>query len=317
VESFYRGRTFKIVVGFSAGGGFDTYARLVARKLGDYIPGRPTVIVENMPGAGSLRAAQYVAILAPRNGAEMVVFIQGLILSARVGQQGVDFDPRTLNWIGNPLPENTVCAIRNDLGFTTFQQAAQSGRTLQFGAAGTGGESWYVPKILEAGGAGKWNLISGYDGSSKVRLAVEQGEVEGVCTTGMLQGSPYWFEGDSAIARLVLQTGKTRSPEAPNVPTWRELGLDASLAPIFDTAEALETIGRPFAMPPGVPADRVAAIRRAWLEAWKDPDILAAAAQARFDVNAQGHEQVEAGVRTIMALPESQVQQIKDIFALN
>jgi tripartite-type tricarboxylate transporter receptor subunit TctC len=316
VEGFYRGQSLKLIVGFGAGGGFDTYTRLVARKLGDYIPGRPTVVVENMAGAGSLRAAQYIASVAPRNGTEMAVFVPGLILGARVGQQGVDFDPRTLNWIGNPVPEKTVCTLRSDLGFATFQQAVQSGRTLPVGASGTGGENWYVPKLLEAAGLGKWNVVTGYDGTNKIRLAVEQGEVDGVCSTGLLQSTPHWFEGDPPFARLVLQTGKTRAAELPNVPTWRELGVETSLAAMYDTAEALDIIARPFAMPPGVPADRLAAVRRAWLEAWKDPDVVATATQARFDVAAQGHETIEAGVQTIMALPDSEVPRVRELFGL-
>ena len=120
-----------------------------------------------MPGAGGLLAANYIARRAPRDGSEMATFIQSLVLSARVGQSGVELDPRTINWIGNPTAEYTACAFRSDLGFTSFQQAAESGKTLQFGAASVGGENWYVPKLLEAGGVGKWNVVTATMGPAR------------------------------------------------------------------------------------------------------------------------------------------------------
>ncbi len=314
VADFYRGKNLKIVVGYAAGGGYDLYARTLARKLGSYIPGQPNVIVENMPGAGGLLAANYIARRAPHDGTEMATFIQSLVLSARVGQSGVEIDPRTLSWIGNPSSEYTACAFRSDLGFTTFQQAVDSGKTLQFGAASVGGENWYVPKLLEAGGVGKWNVVTGYDGTSKVRLAVEQGELDGGCLTALLQITPDWFKGDPPFARILLQTGKTRSPELPDVPTWRETNVDPALLPVMEVAEAMERMARPFAMPPGVPADRLAAVRRAWVQAWQDPEIVEVARTAGLRINAQDYQSLEDDVRTLMAVPDALLPQVKQFF---
>jgi tripartite-type tricarboxylate transporter receptor subunit TctC len=314
VADFYRGKNLKIVVGYAAGGGYDLYARTLARKIGSYIPGQPNVIVENMPGAGGLLAANYIARRAPRDGTEMATFIQSLVLSARVGQNGVEIDPRTINWIGNPSSEYTACAFRSDLGFTSFQQAVESGKTLQFGAASVGGENWYVPKLLEAGGVGKWNVVTGYDGTSKVRLAIEGGELDGGCLTTLLQMTPDWFQGNPPFARLLLQTGKTRQPDLPDVPTWRETNVDPALLPVLDVAEAQERMARPFAMPAGVPADRLAAVRRAWVQAWQDPEIVEVARTARLPINAQDYRTLEEDVRTLMSVPDNLLPQVKQFF---
>ncbi len=314
VADFYRGKTLKIVVGYAAGGGYDLYARTLARKIGSYIPGQPNVVVENMPGAGGLLAANYIGRRGARDGTEMATFIQSLVLSARVGQSGVEFDPGALNWIGNPSSEYTACAFRSDLGFTTFQQAAASGKTLQFGAASVGGENWYVPKILEAGGVGKWNVVTGYDGTSKVRLAVEQGELDGGCLTALLQITPAWFQGDPPFARILLQTGKSRQPELSDVPTWRETSLDPALLPAIEVAEAMERMARPFAMPPGVPADRLAAVRRAWVQTWQDPEIVEVARTAQLRIDAQDYQTLEDDVRTLMSVPDQLLPQVKQFF---
>jgi tripartite-type tricarboxylate transporter receptor subunit TctC len=314
VADFYRGKNLKIVVGYAAGGGYDLYARTLARKIGSYIPGQPNVIVENMPGAGGLLAANYIARRAPRDGTEMATFIQSLVLSARVGQSGVEIDPLTLSWIGNPSSEYTACAFRGDLGFTTFQQAAESGRTLQFGAASVGGENWYVPKLLEAGGVGKWNVVTGYDGTSKVRLAIEGGELDGGCLTALLQITPDWFQGNPPFARILVQTGKTRQPDLPDVPTWRETNVDPALLPVLEVAEAQERMARPFAMPSGVPADRLAAVRRAWVQAWQDPEIVEVARTARLPINAQDYRTLEEDVRTLMSVPDNLLPQVKQFF---
>jgi tripartite-type tricarboxylate transporter receptor subunit TctC len=314
VADFYRGKHLKIVVGYAAGGGYDLYARTLARKIGSYIPGQPNVVVENMPGAGGLLAANYIARRAPRDGTEMATFIQSLVLSARVGQSGVELDPRTINWIGNPASEYTACAFRTDLGFTNFQQAAESGKTLQFGAASIGGENWYVPKLLEAGGIGKWNVVTGYDGTSKVRLAIEQGELDGGCLTALLQITPDWFQGNPPFGRILVQTGKSRQPDLPDVPTWRETNVDPALLPALEVAEAMERMARPFAMPAGVPADRLAAVRRAWVQAWQDPEIVEVARTARLPINAQDSKTLEDDVKTLMSVPDHLLPQVKQFF---
>jgi tripartite-type tricarboxylate transporter receptor subunit TctC len=316
VADFYRGKTITIIVSQAPGGGYDTYARLVARKLGEYIPGKPTVIVENMTGGGGLVAANHVATAAPKDGTRIVLFPQGLIFAARAKAAGVEFDPLTLNWIGNPIPDYVPCVFRSALGFNTFQDAVASGKVLNFGSTGAGADTWYLPKILEASGLGKWNVILGYNGIAAVRLAVEQGELDGVCSTGLVQTARAWYQGDKPFAKILLQSGKTRSADLPNVPTWREVNLSPEVIPLVDAAEATEVISRPFAMAAGVPADRVAAVRAAWLKAWKDPDVLDAATKAGFAVNAQGHQVLEAAVRTVMALPESQIPRLKVIFGL-
>jgi tripartite-type tricarboxylate transporter receptor subunit TctC len=317
VAAFYRGKTVKIVVGYAAGGGFDLYARLLARKLGAYIPGNPTVIVENMPGAGSLTAANYIARVAPKDGTEMATFIQTIVMAARVGGQGVEFDPLQLTWLGNPLPEPTVCAIRSELGITDLRQAGASGRVLQFGSAGANGNSFYMPNILQRAGVARFNIVAGYAGTSPLRLAMEQGELDGSCAVGWLLTQPEWFTGDQPFARLVVQTGKTRSKDLPNVPTWREFPVDPGLAPLLDAAEAVEEITRPYAMPPGVPADRAAAMRQAFMQAWQDPELQAEAERAKLPADARDHAFVEAAVDTIMRTPDSVLPQVKEFFGYN
>ena len=161
---------------------------------------------------------------------------------------------------------------------------------------------------------GKWNVVTGYDGTSKVRLAIEGGELDGGCLTTLLQITPDWFQGNPPFARILLQTGKARQPDLPDVPTWRETNVDPALLPVLDVAEAQERMARPFAMPAGVPADRLAAVRRAWVQAWQDPEIVEVARTARLPINAQDYQTLEDDVRTLMSVPDNLLPQVKQFF---
>lgn len=315
VADFYAGKTVTIIVGFSPGGGYDTYGRLLARKLGDHIPGNPEVIVENMEGANSLVAANHIAKVAPDDGTVLGTFLPSHILGAALGQPEVEFEPLELSWIGTPRPVSVPCVFRNDF-HADFASFIESGDTANAAATGRGGNSWYVPMILQAAGLGEWNVVTGYEGSSEARLAVEQGEADAICSTGLVETVPQWVEGPDAFASFVVQTGeeRTEGDDLPDVPTWSEFDVPEDIAAIMRVAEGLEQIDRPFAMPPGVPEDRLAAIRQAWTDTWADPDVQAAATEANFVIDARDWQHVQAGVEKIAALPEQLVDQTKEIF---
>ena len=315
---FYRGKTFKIVVGYAAGGGYDTYSRLLARHLRQYIPGNPTVIVENRPGAGGLVAANYVANVAPKDGTEMAHVDPYLILGERAGRPGIEFKSTEINWIGNPTPDEQACVVRADRGFDSVESIRQSGRQANMGATGIGGVVYAVPAAINETFAPVFNILPGYGGTSQIRLAVDSGELDGACwgwSSVRVTGAA-WFEGSRPFVNVVAQTGASRQPDLPNVPTLRELVRDRDKLFIIDVIDALARIDRVYLMPGGVPPERVAAMREAFMKAWTDPQLLAEAERTQLEVKANNYQVIDEAVRTIMSLSDDRVQLLTSVLGI-
>jgi tripartite-type tricarboxylate transporter receptor subunit TctC len=291
VADFYRGKELTLVVGYGPGGGYDITARLVARYLGRYIPGEPAVVVQNMPGAGSMRAANYTYVSAPKDGTTVVLIARDMPLVGllRVNPQ-VQFDVGKFNWLGSSSSyanDAYVLVAGPKSSVKSIADARQPGGTpLVLG--GEGGTDANVPRILRDTIGIRIRQVLGYNSSPAVVLAVERGEVDGRMFdySYVKKSRPQWLKPDSGFHFLLQFARRTRHPDLPNVPTARELAPDAKARELIVFAETpLLTMARPFAAPPGVPAERLAALRSAFAAAHRDPDFSAEGEKLGLDIS--------------------------------
>src|SRR5688572_15367603 len=278
---FYAKRTVTIAVGFSAGGNYDLYARLVSRHIGRHIPGNPNVIVQNMPGAGSRRLANTLANVGPHDGSMIGLPNQGIAMDQALGTEGVKFDARKFQWVGSPIEDNNVFWGWHTNPVKTIEGAQQ--REFVVGATGPGSPTTYYPRIMNDLLGTKFKVVSGYPGSNELDLAIEKEEVGGrVVSWTSLKITSDWIATGKAI--VMLQFGLRKSPELPSVRMLQDLAANRKHREIFDFLCLVPAMGRPFFLPPGVPAERVEAIRRAFAATMKDPEFVAEAKRAKLDV---------------------------------
>jgi tripartite-type tricarboxylate transporter receptor subunit TctC len=312
VGDFYSGKTVRIIVGFEAGGGYDTYARLISRHFGKHIPGNPNVIVENQPGAGSLISANTLYKSAPKDGTVMAHFIGGQITQKIIVENpAVEFEPAELNYVGGPTPDTPACAVRKESGFTSLDQARN--KELVLGGLAPGSTTNDIPNTLKAALGVNIKLVEGYGGTSKVRLAADSGEVMGGCW-GWESIKPTWKDGlDKGEVVVIAQGGPQPHPELKDVPMMQ------SFAQSEDDRKLIEAgitgpgqISRLFAMPPGVPADRVEAIREAFMAALQDPALLEEAKRSSIDISPIPPEEMYARIKQLQELPPELKAKLKD-----
>jgi tripartite-type tricarboxylate transporter receptor subunit TctC len=318
VADFYRGRTVTLVVGYGPGGGYDLCARLVARHIGRYIPGNPTVVVQNMPGAGSLRAANYLYTVAPNDGATFGTIARDMPLLAILGNiSSVRFDPRKFVWLGsssNFANDAHILMVRNDAPVKSIEDARRAGGppiVLGSTAEGTSGND--VPTLLRDTLGLNIKLVAGYPDNGAIFLAVDRGEVNGrtVDLTTMKSLRPDWLKPSGGMHGLVQFARPTRHPDFPDLPTARELATTQTSQALIELAELPYTMARPFVAPPGVPADRAAALQAAFLAVHRDPQFLADAAQLKIDVDALGAAAVLSAVDRIADAPHDLLDQLR------
>lgn len=303
-ESFFKGRTLTLVIGSGAGGGYDFYGRLVARHLTSHLPGRPAVIPANMPGAGGNTAVAHVYAVAPKDGTVIAASSSGSLLDTLIGDPTlVRYDPRRLQLIGSANSEVAVCVVRKDAKAQTFNDAFS--RDLIIGASG--GTTRDLPLALLNILGARIRLVSGYAGSRDVMLAMEKGEVEGLCGIGYqatMTQRPHWFKPDSPM-RALVQEALRGEPELDRQGVPR--ALDFAKTP--EDRQALEVIyaqllfTRPFMMAPETPPARVAAIRAAFMAALRDPALVAEANKMNLAVDPMSGEELEARLRALYETP--------------
>jgi tripartite-type tricarboxylate transporter receptor subunit TctC len=321
VAEFYRGRQVQIIVGYGPGGGYDVYARLVARHIGKHVPGNPSTVVQNMPGAGSLLSVNYLANTAARDGTVMSTFARDMALLAVLGgNANVRFDPRTLTWIGTPSSagdDTYLMFMRKDAKLKKIEEATQQGGGIEMVLGGTGegsaGNDWAV-MLRDAVGL-NIKLIAGYRDSNALFLAVERGELDGrsLDYSAVKSSRPHWLTPDSPV-RVVLQFGRdTRHPDFPDVPLARDLTNNPSVLSLIDLAEASNTLSRPFAAPPGVPADRALALQTAFMAMCDDPEFRAEAQKLRVDVSPVSGPDVLRLIERLAASPAEVLENMKKI----
>jgi tripartite-type tricarboxylate transporter receptor subunit TctC len=285
-DEFYKGKTVTFVVGFSAGGGFDTYTRLIARHFGKHVPGNPTVVVENRTGAGSLIAANYIFNQAPKDGTVIGNWIGPLVLQQVLGNKAAKLDGRKFGWLGVPTPDSGVCALTKASGIHTMDDWLKSTRPIKIGATAPGSTTDDVPKLVQAALDLPMKLVSGYGGTSKVRLAAEAGEVDGGCWAWE-SIKPTWAKGlQSGEVKIILQTTEKSHPDLKNVPLATQYAKTDEARALLRVAYGPYSQGaRPYTVPPGVPHDRLQLLQKAFMETLRDPDLLKEAEKSKVDID--------------------------------
>jgi len=314
-EDFYKGKSIRIVVGFSAGGGFDTYARTIARHLGKHIPGEPSVVVENMTGAGSLIAANHVFRVAKPDGLTIGHFIGGLFLGQVLGQPGIEFDARKFEYIGAPISDHVVCALTKASGITSVDRWMASKTPVKMGGIAPGTSTPdNATRILKAALGLPIQLVSGYKGTAEVRLAAEGGEVAGGCW-GWDSVSVTWRKAlDSGDAVVVLQANRKNHPDLPNVPQAIKFAKGEEGRKMIEVGiHGDSDIVRTYTLPPGTPKDRVQLLRRAFDATLKDPEFVADAKKSRLNVDPIPAEEIEKDISGLFKLDPGLVAKLKDV----
>jgi tripartite-type tricarboxylate transporter receptor subunit TctC len=308
---FFKGKTISILVGYEGGGGYDLYARLVAPYLSKHIPGQPTVIVQNMPGAGGLRAARALATAAPKDGTTLGMLAQTLPFDTLLGYTP-DIDAGKFTWIGRLAMNVEVGVAFTKTGIRTVDDA----RKRDVPSAGTGGtaSSTVVPFLLNRLAGTRFKLIAGYKSANEVLLAMERREVDMVGATGISTiMAKYAARLKDGSVRLIYQSALTRHPEIPNVPTIGELGTGDEERQILDMFSSGSAIGRALIAPPDLPIERAAALRRALATALADPELIAYAQKQNLTFEPGSAEELEGIVRKMLATPKPVAEKAKEV----
>jgi len=314
-DDFYKGKTIRIVVGFSAGGGFDTYARAIARHMSKHIPGQPPIIVENMTGAGSLIAANHVYKVAKPDGLTIGHFIGGLFLGQVLGQAGVEFDARKFEFIGAPITDHVVCAMTKASGITSVEKWMAAKTPVKMGGIAPGTSTPdNATRILKAALGLPIQLVTGYKGTADVRLAAESGEVSGGCW-GWDSVKTTWRKAiETGDAVVVLQANRKNHRELPQVPQAIKLAKTEDARRLIDVGiHADSDIVRTYTLPPGTPKERVQLLRKAFDDTIKDAEFLADAKKSNLSVEPVPVEEVERDISALFKLDPGMITKLKDI----
>ena len=308
VTDFYRGRTVEVYVGYSTGGGYDIYARALARHMGKFIPGNPTLVPKNMEGAGSLRLANWLANAAPRDGSVFGTIGRGTSFDPVLGQPGAQFTASDFSWLGSMNQEVSICASWFDSGVATFEDLKSKG--LLVGAVSNNDDTGQFARVINAVLGTKMKIVAGYPGGNDVVLAMERGEVKGRCGwswSSVLAAHIAWWKEKKI--NILVQLALDKHPDLPDVPLVTELATNPAQRQMLRMIFARQVMGRPFVAPPGVPAERVAALRKALMDTTADKDFLADAAKAKLEINPVDGARVEALVKEIYATPADVAKQ--------
>lgn len=311
VEDFYKGRTVTINVGYTAGGGYDVYARALAQFIGKHIPGNPSIVVKNVPGASSLKLANQMFAIAPKDGSEIATIARGAPVHDMLGGSGMRFDPVKFNWLGSMNNEISVCVSSYRSPIKTFADLQKT--ELVVGGQGKSSDSEVFAMFVKNLFGAKVKLISGYPGTKESILAMERGEVDGNCgwswTSAKQMKSDWIKEGK---LNILMQQALSKHPDLPNVPLITEFAkTDAEKAQI-ELVMSRQTMGRPFLAPPDVPADRVAALRKAFMATMSDPQFKAFADKSKLEVNPVPGEEVQALVERVRKTPAEVVAMARE-----
>jgi tripartite-type tricarboxylate transporter receptor subunit TctC len=313
-EDFYRGKTIRIIVGFAAGGGFDTYSRAIARHMGKFIPGNPTIVVENMTGAGSLIAANHVYNAAKPDGLTIGHFIGGLIMQQVMGGPSIEFDARKFEMIGVPIKENVVCALRKESGITSVRDWFAAKAPVKLGGTAPGSTTDDVAKILKEAVGLPIQLVSGYKGTADIRLAADGGEIAGGCWAWESVKVTWRKALDTKDVLVVLQAIAKPHRDLPNVPLAISFAKTEEAKKLVESAiHDTQIFTRPYVLPPGTPKDRVQIFRKAFLDTLTDKEFLAEAEKSKLDVDPIPGEQVEKIIAGLFKLEPGVLTKLKQI----
>lgn len=302
-DAFYRRKTISIMVGSGAGGGFDTTARLVSRHIGRHIPGRPVVIVQNMPGGGGLVAANHMFSAAPKDGTVIGLFHEAQVMSQLTGIEGVQFDLREFNWLGSSYVDPNVCIVRSDAPVTSFQEMIGRADPIAVGGTGPGSNTYDAPRVLAAATGANLKAVAGYPTTNDARIGVERGEIQGMCLgwESVRSASTQWL--DDKYARVFVQNGVTRHRDLPDVPLALEFAGDERRKALLRLVDAPGAMSKPFTLPPGVDPARVQVMRRALQATYHDPAFLEEAKALRLQFQPKTAAEIQRVLSEVLATP--------------
>ncbi len=318
-SDFYKGKQIKIVVGASAGAASDLYARAVAQHLPKQIAGKPDVIVQNMPGGGSLTAANYVYSVAKPDGLTLGAVTAPIYFAQLLGRKEVQFDWAKFTWIGTPEENDELFFIKADLPYKTLLDLRKASEPPRCGASGVGSTGFYIPKLLEEIFGFKLNMVTGYPGAADVDIAVEKNEVHcrGTTISAFFGREPGKSWAKNGYVRFLVQTGEKRNHRLPDTPTIWEL-MDQEKA--NDAQRRLARVvlgpgafGRPILATPGIPAERVKILRDAYAKMLKDPEFVAESNKRQWEINPVSGEKLEALAKEVIHQPADVVARMKKV----
>ncbi|MFN3890574.1 MAG: Bug family tripartite tricarboxylate transporter substrate binding protein [Beijerinckiaceae bacterium] len=311
VAAFYKGRTVDFVVGYGTGGGYDTYARAFAPYLTRHLPGSPQVVIRNMPGASSLNALRFIATTAPRDGSALGLFNPTLITMAALEPTKVKVDFASLTWVGNMSSDTKTCMVRAGAGLTRIEDFRT--RKASIGATAQGSGQIYGVILRQVFGDNV-QIVTGYPSTNDIALAMERGEVDGMCTGwGTIEVTkPDWIRRD--FVRVLTQFAAQRDKRIPNVPLIHETALPDGMSAAITFLTLPDVVTRPVIAPPGVPPDRSAALRQAFNASMADADFLAYAAKASLDIDPTSGEELARIVSRIFATPPGALEFARKLY---
>lgn len=311
-ELFFKGKQISVVVGSSPGGGYDTYARLLSRHFGDALPGHPTIVVQNMSGAGSNRAAGFIYSVAPKDGTAIGAIFPGAVLQPLLSDVAVSHDPSKLVYVGSANSDVYVCYTRTDAAVKTFKDLFKS--ELIVGASNPGATTYDLPLLLNNVIGTKFRIVTGYPGSREITLALERGEVQGACGlgwTGIEVMYPNWFS--TGMVQVLVQLSTTGHPDLNKrgVPRAAEFARNDDERRVIELVFSQGIFGRPYVLPPGVPPERIAALRKGFVAALRSEALRAEAAKMNLDIEPIPGDDLQVLVAGLYATPPHLVEQAR------
>ena len=302
--AFYRNKSIDLYIGYSVGGGYDQYARLVGLSMGKHIPGNPKIVAKNMPGAGSLKLANWLYAVAPKDGTAFGIIGRGIPMEPLLGGEGVQFDAQKFTWIGSANDEVSVCVAWRTSGITKFEDLYT--KELIVGGTGSGADTDVFPYVVNKVFGTKFKVISGYPGGNDINLAMERGEVAGRCgwSWSSVKSSHMNWVKDGTL-KLLTQLSLAKHPDLPDVPLVMDFAKSEDQQQIFKLIFARQVMGRPYLAPPGVPKERADALRKAFMDTMKDPEFLSDAEKSQLEINPVSGADVEQLVKDIYQTPKA------------
>lgn len=311
-HEFYAGKTMRIIVGYAAGGGYDLYSRTIARHVAKHIPGKPAVVVENMPGAGSLLAANHLYRAVKPDGLTVGHFSGVLFLGQVLGQKGIEFDAAKFEYLGAPARIDAACAFTKASGIADVEKWLAAKTPPKMGATAPGTVGYDASKILAAALALPMQLVSGYKGTADIRLAVEGGELAGLCTGWESLKATWKRAMEAGEMVVVLQAVPKPHPDLPRVPLAIQLAKSELARQLIQVGiHDASAFSRPYVLPPGTPKERVQLLRHAFMETIKDPAFVADAEKAKLDLDPIAGEELEGIVLRLLRLSPATISSLR------
>ena len=310
--AFYKGRNVDLYIGYSVGGAYDLYARVIARHLGKHIPGNPTIVPKNLEGAGSLRLANWLYNVAPKDGTAIATIGRGTAFDPLLGSKGAQFQADKFTWIGSANNEVSICVAWKTSGITKLEDA--QAKELIVGGTGQAADTDQFPRILNGVLGTKFKIVTGYPGGNDVTMAMERGEVKGRCGwswSSVLATHKRWID-DKSITILV-QLSLSKHPDLPDVPLVMDFAKSEDQQQIFKLIFARQVMGRPVLAPPSLPPERTQALRRGFDAAMKDPALIADADKGQWEITPVSGEEIEKLMARLYQTPTHIVELAKQV----